>query len=196
MRVPQTRYRIPDFFKDDNWHIINKTEDFPLSRKDPLSLYIGVTTVIPERYGVCTKLKSNWLWRYGFTSANSTNFWSTSTGSNGSIAPGNWGVNVNAVTYYTIADGNTVSEGYITTGSSGNTRTTLQTINFSSYNDWYFSPSITVPSSSSSRAIVCRFKATYEADLPTNMYTISNNVITWNNTPILLLLQGKEFIPY
>ena len=197
MRVPQTRYRIPDFFKDDDWHIINIPDDFPLSRKNPFSVFIGDTTQIPSSFGTCTKIKSNWLWRYGFTSATATNFWSTSTGSNGSTAPGNWGVNVVANTWYGIFEGNTVSDGYVTSGSNGETRTKLQRIDFSSYNDWYFSPSIeTIPSSSSNRAIVCRFLATYNADLPTNMYSITNNVITWNDTPVLRLLRGFECTPY
>jgi hypothetical protein len=37
MKVPQTRYRIPDFFGDNEWHVINVPETFPLSRKNPLT---------------------------------------------------------------------------------------------------------------------------------------------------------------
>jgi hypothetical protein len=32
-----TRYRIPNFFGDNEWHVINTPETFPLSRKNPLT---------------------------------------------------------------------------------------------------------------------------------------------------------------
>ena len=37
MRVPQKRYRIYEYFNDNNWHIVNMSSDLPLSRNNPLS---------------------------------------------------------------------------------------------------------------------------------------------------------------
>ena len=37
MKIPQTRYRIPGFYGDNNWHIVNRPEQFPFSTTNPLS---------------------------------------------------------------------------------------------------------------------------------------------------------------
>ena len=197
MRVPQTRYRIPDFVKDDDWHIINKPEEFPLSRKDPTAVYVGETTQIHSRWGTCTKLKSNWLWRYGFPYASSSYYdGSSSTGSNGSTYFNSLGVGISSYSWYTVNEGNTVQEAYVTSGNNGENITKISSILFQYYYYVGFSPNITYPNSSTNRGVVIRFKANYETDLPSNMYSITNNVITWNDTPILRLLRGFECTPY
>lgn len=194
-RIPEFRYRSSLIFGDSNWRHIAELNQLGLSKSNPLSFCIG-DIVIPSIFESPTKLKSNWLWRYNFNSANSSNYWSSYYGSNGSSTPTTWGVGVGTSSYYSVGEGNTVSEGYVTSGNPTG-KLTLQTIRFSSYDDWYFTPSVYVPSSVFMRAIACRFLALYEADLPSDMYTISNRTVTWNvNHPIYLLLNGKECYPY
>jgi hypothetical protein len=43
---------------------------------------------------------------------------------------------------------------------------------------------------------VCRFSADHIADLPSNMYTISGNTVTWDiDHPVYKLLEGQECFP-
>lgn len=199
MKVPQYRYKSQLFFGDSSWHVYNRQEESPLSRLNPLVFHIGDTQINPALGTSFTKIKAPWLWRYNFNSANTSNYWgSSSIGSNGTTAVSSLGVNVTSGTYYTVGEGNTVEEAYITSGSTNISSVDIVTINFSSYNDWYFTTptTITVPSSSFNRAIVARFKATYIPDLP-DMYTISGNDVTWNTShPIYKLLEGQECTPY
>lgn len=197
MLIPDYRYRTSLVFGDSNWHSVAELEQLGLSEIDPFIFYIGQTTPSPIRYPSFTKIKAPWLWRYGFSSANSGDFRGSSIGSNNSTSIGNLGVGVLNNTWYDILDGSTVCEGYITSGSDGSTRTQLTRVKFYSYNDWYFEPSIMYPTTSTNRGIVIRFLASYVPDLPTDMYTISNGTVTWNTThPIYILLQGKSCIPY
>lgn len=194
-RIPEFRYISPEIFGDSEWHHVADVGQLNLSFRNPLAFHVGDST-LSTLYTGATKIKSSWLWRYGFASGNGTNFWSTSTGSNGTTPPNSWGVGVTSGTYYTISEGSTVSEGYVTSGSNGDQLVVMTSVNFSTYNDWYFSPSVIAPSAAR-RAIVCRFKADYIADLPVDMYSISENSVTWNtNHPVYFLLQGKECIPY
>ncbi len=196
MKIPDIRYRSSQIFGDTNWHRVLDLSQMGLSEFNPNILVVGQAE-LPLSISSATKIKSVWLWRYGFVSANSTNYWSTSTGSNGSTSPSNWGVNVSTSPYYTVVEGNTVSDGYVTSGSNGKTAIKLESIRFSSANDWYFSPSVPSVPTNAYRAIVCRFLAAYEADLPSDMYTISGRNITWNQDhPVYTLLVGKEVIPY
>ena len=193
MKVPQTRYKIPTFYGDDNWHIVNR-DDEDLSVKNPLGIYIGVTTEVSPLLGAFTKLQSNWVWRHTFNSRNSSNFWSSDSanGSNGSTNPQNMGLNISSG-YNTVSSSNAITECYITSGSSSSTKATVSSISFSSYNDWYFTPSITAPNLPSNSAIVFKTAAAYIADLPTQIYSINNKTITWNLThPVCILLYGQE----
>ena len=65
MKVPQIRYKIPTFYGNDNWHVVNR-EDEDLSVKNPFAIYIGITTEVDPLFGAFTKLQSNWLWRHSF----------------------------------------------------------------------------------------------------------------------------------
>ena len=193
MKVPQTRYKIPTFYGDDNWHIVNR-EDEDLSITNPLGIYIGITTEVNPSLGAFTKLQSNWCWRHTFNSRNSSNFWSSDSanGSNGSTNPQSMGLNISSG-YNTISSSNAITECYITSGSSSSTKATILSISFSSYNDWYFTPSITAPNLASNSAIVFKTAVAYIADLPTQIYSINNRTITWNLThPVCILLYGKE----
>ena len=38
MRVPQKRYKIPEYFNDNDWHIVNLQSELPLTRTNPLSV--------------------------------------------------------------------------------------------------------------------------------------------------------------
>lgn len=193
MKVPQTRYRIPTFYGDDNWHIVNR-EDEDLSITNPLGIYIGITTEVNPSLGAFTKLQSNWVWRHTFNSRNSSNFWSSDSanGSNGSTNPQSMGLNISSG-YNTVSSSNAITECYITSGSSSSTKVTVSSISFSSYSDWYFTPSITAPNLSSNSAIVFKTAATYTADLPTQIYSINDRTITWNLThPVCILLYGQE----
>jgi hypothetical protein len=193
MKVPQTRYRIPTFYGDDNWHVVNR-DDEDLSVKNPLSIYIGVTTEVSPSLGSFTKLQSNWVWRHTFNSRNSSNFWSSDSanGSNGSTNPQSMGLNISSG-YNTVSLSNAITECYITSGSSASTKFPVSTIQFSSYNDWYFTPGITAPNLASNSAIVFKTAVIYIADLPTQMYSINNRTITWNLThPVCILLYGQE----
>ena len=193
MKVPQTRYKIPTFYGDDNWHIVNR-EDEDLSITNPLGIYIGITTEVNPSLGAFTKLQSNWCWRHTFNSRNSSNFWSSDSanGSNGSTNPQSMGLDISSG-YNTISSSNAITECYITSGSSSSTKATILSISFSSYNDWYFTPSITAPNLASNSAIVFKTAVAYIADLPTQIYSINNRTITWNLThPVCILLYGKE----
>lgn len=197
MLIPEFRYRTSLVFGDSDWHSVAELGQLGLSEIDPLIFYIGQTTPSPIRYSSFTKIKAPWLWRYGFNSANAGDFYGTSTGSNNSTAIGSLGVNVTNNTWYNVLEGTTVCEGYITSGSDGSVRTPLTRVKFYSYNDWYFEPSITYPTTSTNRGMTIRFLANYVPDLPSNMYSISNGVVTWNTThPIYILLQGQPCIPY
>ena len=194
MKIPQSRFRVPQFYGDDNWHIAN-VHNYQLSISNPKAVIIGVSTELPTE-GI--KLKSNYLWRYSFNSASSTNWYSSSAGSNGNTAITALNVGITSTsTDYKIAHGEVVESGYITTGSQGLTKTQLSTIRFYTYNNWYFTPSVSVPSNSANRAIVIKFLAEYEADLPSDMYTISGNSVTWNTShPVFTLLYGEECLVY
>jgi hypothetical protein len=192
MKVPQIRYRIPDFYGDANWHVVNR-DDEDLSVKNPLGIYIGVTTGVSPSLGAFTKLQSNWVWRHTFNNRNSSNFWSSDS-ANGSNAsnPQSMGLNISSG-YNTVGSSNAITECYITSGSSTSTKATISSISFSSTNDWYFTPNITAPNLASNSAIVFKTAVTYIADLPTQMYSINNRTITWNLThPVCILLYGQE----
>lgn len=198
MRIPDFRYRSSDIFGDDLFHSVCDLDNIQLSRKNPLAFHIGdalIKTASPVQY---TKIKSSWLWRYNFPSANNSNFWGGSSGSNGTTSITSLNVGITSTnTYYSVGSSSAILEAYITSGSSTITSTKLTSIRFSSYNDWYFTPSITYPSSSSNRAIVCRFKEDYSADLPSDIYTISGNTVTWDiEHPVYKLLEGQECFPY
>lgn len=199
MKIPDFRYRSSDIFGDDLFHSVCDLDNIHLSRKNPLAFHIGdalIKTASPVQY---TKIKSSWLWRYNFTSANSSRFYgSSSIGSNGTTSITSLNVGITSTsTYYSVGDSSAILEAYITSGSSTITSTKLESIRFSSYNNWYFTPSITYPSSSSNRAIVCRFKEDYSADLPSDIYTISGSTVTWDiEHPVYKLLEGQECFPY
>lgn len=192
MKVPQIRYRIPTFYGDSNWHVVNR-DDEDLSVNNPLGIYIGITTEVSPSLGAFTKLQSNWVWRHTFNNRNSSNFWSSDTanGSNTSN-PQSMGLNISSG-YNTVGKSNAITECYITSGSSTSVKTPVLSIQFSSYNDWYFTPSITAPNLASNSAIVFKTAVTYIADLPTQRYSINNRTITWNLThPVCILLYGQE----
>lgn len=193
MKVPQIRYRIPDFYGDSNWHIVNR-EDEDLSIINPLGIYIGITTNVSNSLGDFTKLQSNWIWRHTFNNRNSSNFWSSDSanGSNGSTNPNNMGLNISSG-YNTVGNSNAIIECYITSGYDTPIKTAVSLIQFSSYHDWYFTPGITAPSSASNSAIVFKTAIQYTADLPTGLYTINDRTITWNTEhPTYVLLYGQE----
>lgn len=197
MKVPQTRYKIPTFYGDDNWHVVNR-EDEDLSIANPLGIYIGITTEVSPSLGAFTKLQSNWCWRHNFASRTNNRFYSTSEGSNGSTAYTSLGVGITSTsTYYSVTPGAVVEYAYLTAanGSSGTniTKMTISSIRFSSYNSIYFEPTINYYPYTAQSAIVCKFKAQYIADLPTGLYTINDRTITWNTEhPTYILLYGQE----
>lgn len=195
-RIPEFRYRSSLIFGDDNWHTVAELSQLDLSEENPNTFYVGDTFIQPI-YGAATKIKSDWLWRFGFASQSSGRYYSTSTGSNGSTAITSLNVGITSTSnYYAVGDDNVVEEAYRTEGTSI-TKEVISTIRFSSYTSWYFTPVQTVTPASSNRAVVCKFKATYEADLPSDLYTISGNTVTWNTThPIYILLYGKKCTPY
>ena len=197
MKVPQTRYRIPTFYGDDNWHVVNR-DDEDLSITNPLGIYIGITTDVNPSLGAFTKLQSNWCWRHNFASLTYNRFYSTSEGSNGSTAYTSLGVGITSTsTYYSVTPGGVVEYAYLTAAnnSSGTnvTKKAISSIRFSSYNSIYFEPTVDYVPSTSRSAIVCKFKAQYIADLPTGLYTINDRAITWNTEhPTYILLYGQE----
>ena len=197
MKVPQIRYRIPTFYGDDNWHVVNR-DDEDLSLTNPLGIYIGITTEVIPSLGAFTKLQSNWCWRHNFNGITYNRFYSTSEGSNGSTAYTSLGVGITSTsTYYSVSPGAIVEYAYLTAanGSSGTniTKRSISSIRFSSYNSIYFDPTIDYYPTTAQSAIVCKFKAQYIADLPTGLYTINDRTITWNTShPTYILLYGQE----
>ena len=204
-RIPEFRYRSSLIFGDDNWHTVAELSQLDLSEENPNTFYVGDTFIQPI-YGAATKIKSDWLWRFNFVSVSNsgssyTRFYGTSTGSNGSTSIVDLNVGITSTSnYYPVGDGNFVEEAYKTEMSNGVvTREIISTIRFGSYTSWYFTPTQTTSTNptQANRAIVCKFKSTYEADLPSDLYTISGNTVTWNTThPIYILLYGKKCIPY
>lgn len=197
MKVPQIRYNIPEFYGDANWHVVNRLDE-DLSTKNPLGIFIGITTEVPSALGAFTKLQSNWCWRHNFSGITYNRFYSTSEGSNGSTAYTSLGVGITSTsTYYSVAPGSVVEYAYLTAanGSSGTniTKRAISSIRFSSYNSLYFEPTIDYYPYTAQSAIVCKFKAQYIADLPTGLYIINNRTITWNTShPTYILLYGQE----
>ena len=191
MKIPQTRFRIPSFYGDNDWHIAN-LPDYPLTIRDPNTVVIGVTTSL---HVPLTKLKSNYLWRYGFASSSSGRWYGTSTGSNGSTSIVDLNVGVTSTSNYYSAG--VIEEAFRTEGSSTLSKVSIDTMRFSSYTSWYFTPVQSSTPTAANRAIVCKFVASYEADLPTDLYTISGTNITWNTSnPVYILLYGKDCIAY
>lgn len=192
MKVPHFRYRCLEFFGNSEWYTYNLNS--PLSLDNPLSIKIGITTEVDSSLGAFTKLQSNWVWRHTFNNMNSSNFWSSDSanGSNGSTNPQSMGLNISSG-YNPVGSALSITECYITSGYGTPVKASVSSIQFSSYNDWYFTPGITSPDTASSSAIVFKTAATYIADLPTQMYSINNRTITWNLThPVCILLYGQE----
>lgn len=159
--------------------------DYKLS---PFKVTINSTTTIPEGY---TALQSVWLWRYYFSSANNTNFWSSNSqyGANGSSIPSG----VSTGTTYLCNSSSLIPEAYITTGTSTIEKTQLSQIRLSSYNDWYFNSMPSYPSSTINRGIILRFSDNRLWDLPSDLYTINGTTITWTTShPLMILLSGCE----
>ena len=199
MKILSHQFKVPGFFGDNDWHTINLESSASLSVISPFAVLIGVTTTIPSVYGSCTKIKSNYLWRHSFTSTYSDHWSNSSYGSNGSTAVTSLGVGVtNTSTYYDVCTDQVVSEGYITSSTDGRTVSNLYKIRFYSYNNWYFNTdaSIVYPTNAADRAIAVKFAANYEADLPTDAYTVSGNIITWNDSSVVRILYGKQCTPY
>ena len=200
MKVPHVRYKVIDFYGNEDWHTVNyKREEYPISTETPFPVIIGETTQINSIvYGEnCTKIKSNWFWRYNFNSANYSNYWgSSSIGCNGTTYVSDLGLGISNSTWYSIGNSNTVVDAYVTSGSNGEYITKLSRVHFSGYHDYVFEPSITYASAAANRGFVCLFKSYFVTDLPSNMYSIFNNTITWYDTPILRLLRGKLCTPY
>lgn len=192
MKIPHFRYRCLEFFGNNNWHTYNLNP--PLSLENPLSIKIGITTEVDPLLGAFTKLQSNWVWRHTFNNRNSSNFWSSDSanGSNGSTNPQSMGLNISSG-YNQVGSSLSITECYITSGYGTPVKASVSSIQFSSYNDWYFKPGITSPDVASNSAIVFKTAATYIADLPTQIYSINNRTITWNLThPVCILLYGQE----
>lgn len=156
-----------------------------------LQLRIGVTTSLPSE---ATSLKSVWLWRYNFISANSSNFWYSQSeyGANGSAVPSG----ISEGSYYECDGSSLIPEAYVTSGSEDTFKTALTSIRLSSFNDWYFNPSIpSYPSSAMNRAIIMRFSDNRLWELPTDLYTLNGTSITWNTShPLIVLLNGCDFV--
>ena len=194
MKIPDIRYRSSQIFGDTNWHRVLDLSQMDLSESNPIGFVVGQQE-LPSIYSSVTKIKSPWLWRYGFNSYSSGRYYSTSTGSNGSTAITSLNVGVTSTTEYYVVGGLIVEEAYRTEGSV--TKAAIETIRFGSYTSWYFTPSQSATPSAANRAIVCKFVANYEADLPDDMYTISGRNVIWNeNHPIYILLYNKDVTPY
>lgn len=177
-------YKSNQIFGDDLFHRI-VLSDYKLSTVHPDALIIGVTTTLPSQGST---LKSEWLWRYNFSSATYDNFWSSASsyGANGSSFPTGIQQNVNY-----NAGGDTISGVYVTSGWSDITKFKSQFIRMRSYNDWYFTSMSSYPSDYTKRAIIISFTDGRQFDLPADLYTISGNSITWNmNHALMPLLQG------
>lgn len=206
MKIPEYRYKSSLIFGDNNWHTVAELSQLDLSEENPNNFYVGDTFIQPV-YGAATKIKSEWLWRYGFASVSNsgstyTRFHGTSTGSNGSTKVTDLQIEGISSTsnYYSVGSGNSIEEAYNTELSSGTTiKSTTSSIRFSDYNSFYFKPSQSSSANptSANRAIVCRFRDNYEADLPSDLYTISGNTVIWTTThPIYILLYGQKVTPY
>ena len=170
MKIPEYRYKSSLIFGDSNWHDVAELSQLDLSREDPNTFYVGDTFIQPI-YGTVTKIKSDWLWRFNFVSVSNsgssyTRFYGTSTGSNGSTSIVDLNVGITSTSnYYPVGDDNFVEEAYKTEMSNGVvTRKIISTIRFGSYTSWYFTPTQTISTNptQANRAIVCKFKATYE----------------------------------
>lgn len=163
---------------------------YGVSEINPLAIYIGETTELPA--GVSgTTLSSDYIWRYNFSKANSTNFWSSPAqyGANGSSVPSG----INTGTTYNVGN-SLIDKAYITSGTDSNIqRYGLTTLRLSSYDDWYFNSIPSYPSTSMKRAIIFKMTDGSVWNLPSDMYTISGNSITWDMThPTMVLLKGLE----
>lgn len=184
-------YECPDMWEgiiEMNDSDLEKT--YGLSETNPLAIYIGQTTELP--LGVSgTTLSSSYVWRYNFNNANNTNFWSSSEqyGANGNTVPS--GINTN--TTYTVGN-SLIDKAYITTGTDeAITKYSLTSLRLSSYNDWYFNSIPSYPNSSMKRAIIFKMTDGSIWNLPSDMYTISGNSITWDMThPTMALFNGLE----
>ena len=194
-RIPEIRYKSSLIFGDNDWHHVAELGQLGLADHDPLTFYVG-DSELPLAIQSATSIKSNWLWRYGFASSSSGRYYGTSTGSNGSTNITALNVGVTSTSTYYTAGSTVVEEAYRTDGSTI-TKATVETIRFGSATSWYFTPAQSTTPDATNRAIVCKFVASYEADLPSDMYTISGRTITWNTThPIYVLLYGKICTPY
>ena len=120
----------------------------------------------------------------------------SSTGSNGNtnITALDVGISYSDRWYY-IDTGYTVEECYYV--SDTGTKVAPNYVRFNDYTSWYMGRygnySSAAASSAEARGIIVKFKKPYETDLPSDMYTISNHVITWNTAhPIYKLLYGTK----
>ncbi len=184
-RIPYYKNNL--IFGDDLEHRVIPS-DYKLSQYSISKAYINISKTVPNG---TTSLKSVWLWRYYFNSANNTNFWSSNSqyGANGSSVPS--GVNTN--TMYNCNSESLIQEAYITTGTSNIVKTKLSQIKLSSYNDWYFNSISSYPDTAIKRGIILRFNDDRLWDIPSDLYTINGNNITWNKShPLMVLLDGCE----
>ena len=174
-------------FGDDLEHRVIPS-DYKLSQYSISKVYINISKTVPNG---TTSLKSVWLWRYYFNSANNTNFWSSDSqyGANNSSVPSG----VNTSTMYNCNSESLIPEAYITTGTSDIVKTKLSQIKLSSYNDWYFNSISSYPNTAIKRGIILRFNDDRLWDIPSDLYTINDNNITWNKShPLMILLDGCE----
>lgn len=213
MKVPRYSYRIPDYYGDSDWHIVNiETDNFPLSLKDPLIITVDDDFIFPSNW-VGVQIKSNYMWRYGFASITQSSVYpytnesgssvysymyynrhyGTSVGSNGDTSVIDLGLGVVNTNRYYAANGNVISNIYAVNQSL--TRSSFSFIRFSAADSWWVgntSGTTTYPSESD-RGIIVKFKNSYEANLPSDMYSTVNNKIVWNKShPIYRLLKGLE----
>lgn len=178
--IQQFSYKNNLIFGDDNYHVLNCLQDIGLFIPS-----VGSSFNIPSGY----KIVSPYLWRYNFSSANTTNFWSSSSeyGANGSSIPSG----INTSTSYTVGN-SLISEAYISTTNT--TNIALTSIRLSSYNNWYFNTIPSFPSNALYRAILIRFSDNRTFDFPTNFYSLDeNNNIIWNTEHYLFsIYKNKE----
>ena len=214
MKVPQIRYKVPDYYGDDEYHIENTRRI--LSYENVMSFTVSGSTFIPPvEFGNITKIQSNWLWRYGFTSISDTStytiydengtshtsyywyyyrYYGTSVGSNGNtpVTQLNLGINYSD-RWYDVGEGKFITDAYQLNSSL--VRSSISgsyMIRFADVSNIYIRSRPGYPSAND-RAIIVHFKEDYVADLPSDMYSISDNIITWNVThPIYRLLNGFE----
>lgn len=211
MKVPRTSFKVPDYYGDNNWHVVNKDTDLSLS--NPLEFKIsGETFTMPSLWGNVSKLQSNWMWRYGFTSLYNSSttsivdeygsthttyyfyyyeYYGTSTGSN-TVPVTQLNVDINySDRWYGVGQGYRITAAYQLNNSlSKSSLSGDYMIRFAGTGDWYVRSRPGYPEAAN-RSIIVKFTNDYIADLPSDMYSISGNLITWNTAhPIYRLMNG------